>query len=190
MRQNHLSKARAWEYALKDGAWGVDELGFSQLPACAAGAGMDRGDVHGCALQYPGAGDPGGDRGPMRKLLAAAAILLLTIPAYADGPPPPNGPPLAGPPCPPPPVNGLVLTPRGWTATPYVYAPGGLPPVRRGPRGEVGYPYPVQAVAPGACGFPSAVTYPPAPDYVPNWSFAPWLPPAPGFFYFPGRVPG
>jgi hypothetical protein len=32
MRQNHLSKARTWEYNLKDGAWGVDELGFSQLP--------------------------------------------------------------------------------------------------------------------------------------------------------------
>ena len=28
----HLSKARTWEYALKDGTWGVDEPGFSQLP--------------------------------------------------------------------------------------------------------------------------------------------------------------
>ena len=32
MRQTHLSKARAWEYNLKDGTWGVDEFGFSQLP--------------------------------------------------------------------------------------------------------------------------------------------------------------
>ena len=32
MRQNHLSKARTWECHLKDGAWGVDEFGFSQLP--------------------------------------------------------------------------------------------------------------------------------------------------------------
>jgi len=31
MRPN-LSKARTWEYHLKDGTWRVDELGFSQLP--------------------------------------------------------------------------------------------------------------------------------------------------------------
>jgi hypothetical protein len=31
-RQTHLSKARTWEYNLKDGTWGVDELGFQALP--------------------------------------------------------------------------------------------------------------------------------------------------------------
>ena len=32
MRQNHLSKARAWEYSLNDSESGaIEQLGFSQL---------------------------------------------------------------------------------------------------------------------------------------------------------------
>jgi hypothetical protein len=123
------------------------------------------------------------------KYITIACILVATATTcMADGGAQPNGngpPPLAGPPCPPPPVKGLVLTPRGFTATPYVYSPGGLPRVIRGRDGEVGYEGPpLQRVQPGPCGFPSAFTGYPAPDFIPRWSYAPFVPPPPGFFFY------
>ena len=65
--RHHLSKARAWEYNLKDGAWGVDELGFSQLPHDPAGAGVGRGHA-----------------APVRAAIARSQATLDAIEAYAS----------------------------------------------------------------------------------------------------------
>jgi hypothetical protein len=123
------------------------------------------------------------------QAIGAIIVIPLMLLAFCSvsrgdgGAPPP--PPVVGPPCPPPPVKGLVLTPRGFTATPYVYSPGGLPRVIRGRDGEVGYEGPpLQRVQPGPCGFPSAFTGYPAPDFIPRWSYAPFVPPPPGFFFY------